>query len=332
MKINIEEVINKDYSEHSELLNKKDNWMQPDYLDKKYLHYSQPHTEDYYNPAGIPFFLVHFKELSWLNLFPTIFVRDGLVSIAHFFFKFPNPLGVSSVLLLPVEAQDLIPSAWRENCLLYDIKRYKEMLSDEFDTIYITGSVCENSYDFKKIEHKLRDLKKKYSNKFTSLLFDNIQLGREYTPDTNHHNVKFYRMLFNIFGDDLELKNWVESKEANYNNSAFFEINDNKINNSDSFVAFNFISGGSLPLNEDRYLEGDFTKNCLRVSKYHFLSFSHPKESEKSKKLWKEIDSLRDHVLAGEKHLSRTYKNFEKVHLCTPEFESIILKYFKDHS
>ncbi|OUR93622.1 hypothetical protein A9Q84_19325 [Halobacteriovorax marinus] len=329
MKINIEEVINRDYSEHAELLNKKDSWMQPDYLDKKYLHYSQPHTEDYFTPAGVPFYLVHFKELSWLNLFPTIFVRDGLTSIAHFFFKYPTPNGVETTLILPIEAEELIPAAWLENCLLCDIKRYKDANLGKVETIYITGSICENTYNFKEVEKELRELKKNHQQKFKALLFDNIQLGNEYTPNSKQHNVHFYKMLFNIFGDDIEVLNWGESKEANYSNSAFFEINQNKLNFSDSFVTFNFISGGSLPLNSDRYLESDFTNNSLRVSKYHFLEFSHPTASPKSEELWSEIETLKSYVLTGEEHLVRTHKNFELVHLCTPEFESLILKRFK---
>jgi len=332
VKISIEEIINRDYSEQSELVVKKEKWMQPDYLDKKYLHFGRPHSEDYFNPAGTPFFLIHFKELSWLNLFPAIFVRDGLVSIAHFFFKFPKPEGINSILLLPKEAEGLIPKSWLSTCLLYELKRFKNTSSSSLETIYITGSINENNYNINEIENDLKNLKKTHSHNFKALLFDNIQLGKEYTPNTNHHNVKFYNMLFRVFGESLEFVNWEESKEASFSETAFFEINQNKLNNSDSFVTFNFLSGGSTPLNEDRYLESTFSKNSLRVSKYHFLEFSHPEESKKSLKLWDEINSLREHVLSGEKQLTRTYKNFEKVHLCTPEFESIISKNFKTNT
>jgi hypothetical protein len=332
-KLDIKSILSRDYSEYSELVSKQNNWMNPDYLDKKYLHFSRPHSEPYYNPLGVPFHLVHIKELSWLNLFPTILARDGLISIAHFFFRFPLPVNIDSTLLLPKEAQAIIPKAWLSNTLLYKIRTDKEQQEKDFNTIYITGSINEQNYNLENLKSNLAELKRKYPKKnYKALVFDNIQLGKEYVSDSNHHNISFYNTLFEIFGSEIKFVNWQDSKENNFENCAFYEIEQTKVHYSDSFVSFNFLSKGTINLNSDRYSPLDKSDNTIRISKYHYLELSHPESSKESDQIWSEIELLKDCVLTEEKNLNRTHKDFSKVWLCTQEFESIITSFYKNET
>ena len=321
MIINIEKLIKYDFSQHSELQNKKNSWIEPDYLDKKLLHYTRPHSDEYHTSFGVPFYLFHIKKLEWLNLFPAFFIRDGLISIAHFFYRFPMPKGINSVLILPKEAEALIPESWINNCLIYETYSYKRERKNKITTTYITGSVAKRNYELSSIINKLKEIK---TESIKALLFDNVELGKEFVTDSNFHNLELYKELFKVFGNRISFQNWNETKDSNLNNSDFFEIEENKLNHSDSFVSFTFLSGGSTPVNKDRFFEADFDKSCVRLSKYHFIKLSKAEGSEKSKNLWLDITKLKDFVLHGEKNIVRTYNNFTKVHLCTSEFESII--------
>lgn len=316
------DIIHRDFSEYSELINNKSKWSEPDYLDKQYTHYNQPHTQEYHNPIGAPLFLVTIKKLEQLNMFPLIFVRDGITSIAHFFFKNPTPKNIISTLAIPKEAEFVIPKKWIKHCITYEIKRYKTETKDR-KKIILVSSISENLYNLERLKEKLLNIKDTYNIGTHAIVFDNVKLGEEYRMDYNLHNAEFYRTLFEVFGNDLEISNWEKSKNNNFSNTFFFETNENHLNYTDSYVTNLLLSQGSQPIGE-RYPVADFCTNSKRISRYHFFHFCEAKESQRSKELWKEIEDLKDLVLGDEEHLNRSIKDFEKIQLCTREFEDII--------
>jgi len=323
------ELIHRDYQEYTELINNKKKWLEPDYLDKQYTHYSQPHTQEYHNPIGAPLFLVTIKKLEWLNMFPLIFVRDGITSIAHFFYKHPTPKNIISTLAIPKEAESVIPEAWIDHCITYSTKRFKRDDIAPRDNIVLVSSISENLYCLKELKEKFCEIKNKFRLPVSAIVFDNIKLGEEFRMDYNLHNADFYRTLFEIFGSDFTINNWFSSKDVDYSNSYFYETHKNNLNFSDSFVTHLFLSQGAQPLN-NRYIEDDFEDNCKRISRYHFLKFEVATLNKESNKLWSFIKTSEDLLLSGEKLLNRSMQDFEKISLCTPEFENIIKDYIND--
>ncbi len=324
------DIIHKDFSEFSELLNNKSKWLQPDYLDKQYVHYSQPHTQEYFNPFGAPLFLVTIKKLEWLNMFPLVFVRDGITSIAHFFFTHPVPDKVTAILAIPKEAESVIPEPWVEHCLIYEIKRFINNEEKSRSSLSFVSTISEHLYDLSLLKKDLINIRNKYPLEMNAIIFDNIRLGEEEREHYNLHNAKFYNLLYEVFDGKLPLSNWASSRSLDYSSSYFFETHQNSLNFSDSYVTHQFLSQGAIPLC-GKYQEEEFGENCKRVSRYHFFKFSSAELKKESTILWKKILDIKDLVLRDEKLINRTIKDFEHIRLCTPEFESLIRRFINDH-
>ena len=325
MSLDIKDIIHGSFDDYSAILAQKSNWMDLDFLDRKLLTYTRPYSETFYNPTGLATFLYHFKKKEWFNFFPILCSRDGLISILHFFYNHPTPEGISTTLILPVSAKNLIPTAWQDQCLFYGIRRHKTEEKIKPESIYISTMVNSDLYSMENIQAKL-DLIKKSGLPVKAMFLRHQPLGEETIVTHDNHDFEFFKQVEKTLGDKLTLIDYRGFENADLSRSQFMELNQYNTWYNDSIFTHELLAQGSTPLLNDQYGEEKFDEDsCIRISKYHFYKIS--KIESKNKKdgaeCWDFVNSIPSHVFEGEKDLDRKSQHYHEVFLCTPEFKSL---------
>jgi len=322
--MDIKSLINANYRDVSSVLSKKANWMEIDFLDKKTLNYTRPHSEECFNPLGIDSFLFHFKKKDWFNFFPSLLVRDGLLSILHFFYVHPHPDGIKTILILPESAGGIVPTSWQEQCLLYKIQTHpldKEIKRSE---LYLTTTVASELYSDSYLKEQL-SLAKKCNLKLKGLFFRHEPLGEEAVDTNDNRDFEFFNSLQDAIGSKIELLDWRSLKSSDLSKASFLELNHNNFWYNDSAVTHHFLSNGADSIDQ-RYKAETFNQDdCVRISKYHYYKFVNiSKEQIKTaESCWKHINEIPSHVFEGEALLDRKARDYKEIFLCTPEFKSL---------
>lgn len=329
MSLSIKEIVSKNMSDHSSVLAKKANWMEMDFLDKKMLNYTRPHSEGFYNPLGLDSFLYHFKKIEWFNFFPTLLVKDGLLSILHFFWRFQAPGKIKTRLILPKEAAVLVPTAWQDQCLFYEIGRHP-VEEIKCNKLFLTTLVTPELYTKETLREKLA-MAKNSSLPIAGLFFRHEPLGEEAVDTNENWDFKFFSELTALLDGEFELCDWKSVRGSDLSHASFLELNDNSYWYNDSTVAHSFLSQGAVPLGTIYPIMEFSEDECLRISRYHFYKFSEltKEQRDTGANCWKEISSLPHHIFAGECSLDRKVQDYKKIFLCTPEFKSMALDMVK---
>jgi hypothetical protein len=332
----IQTLINSSYSDYWNLIATQAKWMDHDYLDRKLTHYAAPHSTPYYSPMGLNTHLYHFKDLNWLNFFPALFIRDGLISILHFFYMNPYPNDISTVLIIPKGSDFLVPSAWQEQCITYSMHTYLNGNIEDTDDLYLISTVNKLLFTPGDLERKIKSIQQIPQSKeknIKGLFFRNTPLGEENTFFQDGHDYDFFKTIHEQFNNEIKVINWEQVKSTSLIRSSFVELNKFDSLYSDSSVSHHFLRNGSISL-DCKYPHKEFNHDsCLRLSKFHFFEFKEIKNSskEKSEKVWKAIRNLSPVVLSGEKNIDRSLREFSQVHLCSKEFESMAKDIIENH-
>ncbi|MBK24101.1 MAG: hypothetical protein CME70_08890 [Halobacteriovorax sp.] len=322
--MDIKSLINANYRDVSSVLSKKANWMEMDFLDKKTLNYTRPHSEECFNPLGIDSFLFHFKKKDWFNFFPSLFVRDGLLSILHFFYVHPKPDGIKTILILPDTAGSFIPSEWQEQCLLYKIQTHPLKEEVNRSELYLTTTVAAELYNDSNLKQQL-DLAQKSQMSLKGLFFRHEPLGEEAVDTNDNRDFEFFNYLKNTIENNLELLDWRSLKSKDLSKVSFLELNENNYWYNDSAVTHHFLSNGASSF-DHRYKAETFNEDdCVRISKYHYYKFKTISKEQKknAESCWKYINEIPSHVFKEEALLDRKAQDYKEIFLCTPEFKSL---------
>jgi hypothetical protein len=78
------------------------------------------HSHDFFSPLRT-LFLFEIKSLEALSYFSPVLVRDGALTLLHFFYKYPEPTNPQGLILVHHRLRNLIPHSWRPHFLTYDI-------------------------------------------------------------------------------------------------------------------------------------------------------------------------------------------------------------------
>ncbi len=322
--MNIKSLINESYRDVSSVLSKKSNWMEMDFLDKKTLNYTRPHSEECFNPLGLDSFLFHFKKKDWFNFFPSLLVRDGLLSILHFFYLHQNPNGIKTILILPESAGNLVPKEWQEQCLLYEIKTHPIHEKVNRSELYLTTTVASELYSDSFLNEQLIQAQKSNLD-LKGLFFRHEPLGEEAVDTNDNRDFEFFSSLQEVLSRKIELVDWRTIKSSDLSKSSFIELNQNNYWYNDSAVTHHLLGSGANSIG-DRYTEEKFDDNdCLRISKYHFYKFRSLSSAQKEKgiKSWNHVNQIPAHVFKGEAFLDRKAQDYKEIFLCTKEFKSL---------
>jgi hypothetical protein len=101
-----------------ELFNDRDLWCNPDFLTEKLIHSLSPHSDFYYSSL-CPIFSFEIRNNDSLNLFTSVLLRDGVISLLNFFLKNPTPVGVRTKVLINENLSQIVPKAWFDRVWYY---------------------------------------------------------------------------------------------------------------------------------------------------------------------------------------------------------------------
>lgn len=334
MSLDIKSIIHGQYEDYSAVLAQKSNWMDLDFLDRKLLTFTRPFSETFYNPLGLASFLFHFKNVEWFNFFPVLFVRDGLISILHFFYEHPTPNGITTTLILPQSAKNFVPAAWQGQCCFYSIKRHNPIDKPVVENIYISTMVNSELYTLEDLEKRLK-LVAKLNLPVKGLFTRHQPLGEEKIINHDNHDFEFFKLVNDILGDKLELINYLTFEQRDLSRSSFLELNQFDSWYNDNIIVHRLLAQGAVPAVKEQYSVEKFNiDDSIRISKYHYYKlFSLDSESKKKgKECWEFINKLPSHIFENEKELDRKAQDFHQVFLCTPEFHSLTNYLVKKYS
>ena len=333
MSLNISSIIERNYNDFSSVLAKKSNWMEMDFLDKKILSYTRPHSEDTYNPFRMSTFLYHFKKTEWFNFFPILMIRDGHLSILHFFYNHPEPKDINTIFILPYSARNIIPPAWQDQCLIYQIKRDDDYVLDKAKNLYLTTSVSSDLYELEYIE-KCLQLASKKALPLYGLFFRHEAFGEESIDTNDNHDYTFLNKLNSLTNQTIELVDWKKTQNSDLSHSSFMNLNQNNFWYNDSSVSHLFLSQGAKPLNNKTYPFEKYNKETdIKISQYHFYHLEQVSRSARAEgaRCWEYIEGIPSHVFPDEKLLDRKAQDFKKIFICSKEFKSLSLDLVREY-
>lgn len=83
------------------------------------------HSRSYFSPFRASF-LFEMKSLEALSYFSPVLIRDGGMTLLHFFYRHPTPPNPEILLFVHKKLQNLVPIKWRPQVLYYDIKNKQQ--------------------------------------------------------------------------------------------------------------------------------------------------------------------------------------------------------------
>ena len=245
------------------------------------------HETLYYSPL-CPGYLHLFNNVSELNQFKSIQVRDGALGVHRFFFENPAPNGCKTKMLVHSSLSRLVPASWIDQINFYEhyfepptVKQNpnKMLLIITIDKLHCT---LEEVNSFKSLLNGDVNLPQKVE----CLVLDSD--NRDY--DEAHftgHSFNFIRSLSNAFQDlkinEVSFVNWSTVMNiSTINEYMYYDFNDNNYLYADSYILHFMFTRGATPLRtvKNRNIRDE---SSFQLSKFHGIQLmdGHKKHWEK---------------------------------------------------
>lgn len=316
----------------------KTQWNLEDDLSTKMYNDLFPHINNY--EVSIPsFFLYELNDLSYLNYFPIILIRDGAFSLAKFFLLNPEPKNIKTLLVLHSKLSFLVPEQWLKQVAFYNTgsSNLDINISNKTDVyISLLGSTkfCDLDY-VKTISQQILADTSGLPIDLTIVANHNHPLGEK----NSHSKIDpyiFYAIdtIRSILSKTSSV-NYINTTDVEYlnlENSLFYDLNQFNALFSDCYVAHNIMAKGAYKVTPSKIV----TESTF----YHPISFFHgyyissrPSESYKSERdrYVSSFDLIQPFLNENEFQLQRNSSDLNSLSVIGPEFESLISNFLRSH-
>lgn len=271
--------------------------------DESFRNNTYPHSENIFSLLN-PLYLVGMKDFGQVNRYDFILVRDGLYSLADFFYRFSRPGGSETILLIHEKLGFIVPEEWQDNILTYNIQsKFHNDQSKIFPrSLYLLVFSCENEIRQQTLRQKISQVKSFYGENLHKI---NLKLGffiREspfyhYFKERPHDSLILMREFYTQLGLDYENISWREIvEEKNLHQSCYYYMSEEYFGHAYSYIDHFLLCNRCMPFDDrfSRKQEGDIVCDMLLNYDIHINEFSYQISD-----LWKEIIKMTSLLKVG---------------------------------
>lgn len=205
-----------------------------------------------YSSALTPVFLERMESLQLLDRLSPVLIRDGLLSLAYFFHRNPNPEALSSATVLFVNRRfaPFVPPAWASRIAYYALGRScgapspARAVNDLFLVATILG---ERQCSLGHLRERLARARDFFAAGERETMVHVVPL----VPRKEVREDLFFQYVMEIreaFGPAVQCLRWTDAREREVDGAYFVDLNEFDFFYTDSFVNHHFLSRGALPL------------------------------------------------------------------------------------
>lgn len=240
-----------------------------------YSHYIAPFGEKYYSPLN-PFLIFGGANIEMLEKKDTWQLRDGLIPLSFFFKEASlDLLSESRKILIHKDFWFLVPPAWQENVLFYQIKA-KNVYGKESipEKLVLAGIANDTLADADEFTYKIKEIAKNFTseeiNKMQILAYFPNKRSDLWGKWQDDNIFKYAKIIFENLKLDIHFPEWEVFKSTmDYQNTLYCEINSGVII-KDTATQHMFLSRGAGLLKHNQLESEKFSLvKTLPLSLYH---------------------------------------------------------------
>jgi|GEM_PF-5226229 len=303
---------------------KRSNWSVNDQVTADALAQLGLHGKDYFSPLHASF-LFEYKSLEAVAYFSPLLVRDGVMTLLHFFFRNPQP-NEGVMLLLDQRLAFCVPKAWQDNVLFSRLQ--SRAVQDGWKPqklLFVLSDLgpwhCQ-SEELEKIYQRVAaiDGAQKLPIHFllnTAETLDSWEVHNEMQA-RGLQQMTFFQTRFQQFGEVVSLH---QIAEADLRNWAFVDVNPRLFYYADSYLKNILWSRGAVDLEglaDDRRADVELPLSffhSLRVGQLPLI------QNEATEKMLGQF--RQDSVLGAQEKYYRPQRIAKDSKTCTPAFEKM---------
>ena len=222
-------------------------------------HFLFPHSEEYFSKL-LPSFCQQLVDRDTVKDFSPVVIRDGLLSLAWFFYKNPIPKQASSqgpYFLVHDRLAPFVPEAWSERVGTYRLTPHPDLLKNppEPRELYLMISgLGERQASLSFIREKVRSLQVDVEKTQVYV----VGITRPFAPDGFEEaeavQTTFAQAILETqrqLGNSVQYLNWSQISKRALWGSRFLDLNEMNFYYSDSAVVQHLMRLGSLPLESE---------------------------------------------------------------------------------
>jgi hypothetical protein len=224
--------------------------------------YFKPHSQPYYSVLR-PVFLNQLSGAEVFSCFSPLLVRDGLLSLAYFFHRYPAPPAgdEDSFFIVNRRFAPFVPMAWKDHVAYYSLtpaNTARQGLAEKNDVYLILTPIDERQCSLEFLRDRLQRLRDTLGARLPDMRFHVVTLltttmARDF-QDVEAKSQYFFKSVMEIrehLGVNILSVSWDELQSRNLQDSHFLDLNEHDFYYSDSFVTHHLLSHGARPLQLD---------------------------------------------------------------------------------
>jgi hypothetical protein len=214
------------------------------------------HALNYFSTLR-PLFLHQLKSPDVLDYFSYVQIRDGLLNLMYFFYRWRKPLTGNTLLLIPSHFRKYVPEEWQNNVALYSLcpKESNEEAVRKSEKIYFIVSILDSRHfttDY--LLKKIQEIKKIYGHRWNEIQINLLSLGANIPTDISDffdekmkYQYEVYKTIINVLPGNVRHVTWGDLTNEGLEGSVFFDFNECDFYYSDSYVRYYLLSRGAVP-------------------------------------------------------------------------------------
>lgn len=281
------------------------------------------HARPYFSPLRASF-LFEFKSLEALTFFSPVLVRDGAMTLLHFFYKNPNP-PKNLFLIVQKKLKNLIPSSWRSHVLLYDIQNQCRALNSNKKILFLVSSFGDRQNSLEYTQKILKNIGLLNQDENIEIAIcpvssQNKEIALIQDALTTQYSESIFQIA-NSFGVSPKLTTVSNLNGKDLSDWLFVDLNEYSFYYSDSFLHHLLCLQGARPYNLETE---DPAKTILSVplSFYHDLKLYLNDSSEYSGQIQNALTEFRNTPILHHEEATHNPEKISFQHkICSPSFE-----------
>lgn len=277
---------------------KRDQWCHDKESVRDELFQLGVHANAYFTPFK-PLYLFEVKKTSVLEVFRSVFVRDGAFSLFRFFETHPRPWATGTVLVVHENLAWMIPDLWQEHVYFTRQLATQPMLKTVAPKVYLSGYAHEEVLTKEEFGQGL-ELLELSKSELIWLVQDHSVSDEQYQNNQSSYSFELNKILQKK-SEKNRAASWNQFYQSAQRGEALLSLDPYLLMNTDSHLEFHFRSlGGGLvewPFNE--------TSRAVKILEERMISPYHKLEihqtvakhfREKQKYFEDQKNKLRDFI------------------------------------
>ncbi|HAR43987.1 MAG TPA: hypothetical protein DCS07_15355 [Bdellovibrionales bacterium] len=318
------------------------SWSRKGRTAERFLEFIVPHSIEYFH-AMRPLFVLLARNNAVLAHFSPLIVRDGALSLLHYFYHHPEPSVAEQLLLIPGKLRNLVPEAWIGQSAWY-LPRTTRTTRDQLldaerieDFVFILTLIDERQASPKWLAAQLANIRKwsgqqpgKISFKCLVYFSGEFQVRKECFVESYPYAFEMIAKLQAELGSPVTPVTLPELLQRGLQRTIFLDVNEVDFYYSDSFIVHELMRRGALNYSSVTGSAGDRPEALpvvLPVSLLHEfeIGFHQKEESFKRLRTSEALASFRNNPVLAREELSYPVKGAFRSgkKFCSPAFESL---------